>query len=150
MKLPDLALVLALALTMVASTAQARVQAQVHKCTVDGKVTYSQVPCERGDAAVLEVPRAPAATEDAAADLKRMRRASAQMEKERHADEAAQARADARSDRDAARRRQRCDKLTLQSKYAEEDARRAQPAAQEAARLKAQRAREQMALECRT
>ncbi|GGZ10334.1 DUF4124 domain-containing protein [Pseudoduganella plicata] len=122
--------------------------AQVYKCTVDGKVTYSQAPCERGNETVLTVPGAPAATRDDPRELERMRRAGAQLEKERVARAAAQERIDARADRAAATRRQRCDKLRLQARWMDEDARRAQPQAQEAARLKARRAADRAALEC--
>jgi hypothetical protein len=126
----------------------ATAHAQVYKCTVDDKVTYSQTPCERGNEAVLAVPDAPAATREPARDLERMRRAGAQLEKERVARDTAQERIDARADRAAVTRRQRCDKLRLQAKWMEEDARRAQPQAQEAARLKSRRAADRVALEC--
>lgn len=122
--------------------------AQVYKCTVDGKVTYSQAPCERGSETVLAVPDAPAASPGSARELERVRRAGAQLEKERMARETAQEHSDARADRAAASRRQRCDKLRLQAKWAEEDARRAQPQAQETARLKARRAADRVAVEC--
>jgi Domain of unknown function (DUF4124) len=122
--------------------------AQVYKCTVDGKITYSQVPCERGSATVLAVPDAPSPSRESARDVERMRRAGAQLEKERVARDIAQERFDARADRAAATRKQRCDKLRLQAKWAEEDVRRAQPQAQEAARLKARRAADRIAVEC--
>ena len=122
--------------------------AQIYKCTADGKVTYSQTPCERGNEKVLPVPDAPAASPASGRELERVRRAGAQLEKERTARETAQERSDARADRAVASRRQRCDKLRLQAKWAEEDARRAQPQAQEAARLKARRAADRIAVEC--
>ena len=122
--------------------------AQVYKCTVDGKVTYSQNPCERGDERVLTVPDAPAASPESARELERMRRAGEQLEKERVVRETAQERIDTSANRAAATRRQRCDKLRLQAKWAEEDVRRAQPQAQEAARLKARRAADRIAVEC--
>ena len=123
-------------------------QAQVYKCTVDGKVTYSQTPCERGNEKVLAVPDAPSASPESARELERVRRAGAQLAKERVTRETAQERSDARADRAVASRRQRCDKLRLQAKWAEEDVRRAQPQAQEAARLKARRAADRIAVEC--
>jgi len=122
--------------------------AQVYKCSVDGKVTYTQAPCERGDETVLQVPGAPAVAGGSAGELERMRRASAQLQKERVARDTAQERADARADRTAATRKQRCDKLRQQAKWADDDVRRAQPQAQEAARLKARRAADRAALEC--
>ena len=42
----------------------------LHKCTLDGKVTYSQTPCERGDATTIAVPDAPRPDPAAAAELK--------------------------------------------------------------------------------
>jgi len=77
-----------------------------------------------------------------------MRRAGEQLEKERVVRETAQERIDTSANRAAATRRQRCDKLRLQAKWAEEDVRRAQPQAQEAARLKARRAADRIAVEC--
>ena len=135
-----------LLLASFAVTAQA--QAQVYKCSVDGKITYTQAPCEHGSGTVLQVPGAPVVARESAGELERMRRASAQLQKERVARDTAQERTDARTDRAAATRKQRCDRLRLQAKWAEDDVRRAQPQVQEAARLKARRAADRAALEC--
>lgn len=123
-------------------------QAQVHKCTVDGKVTYSEHPCQHGTAVVLPPPQAPAADPGAKKDLARMQKESALLQKERVARDNLQRREDARLDRLAATRRQKCSKLQLDVRWAAEDARRAAPQAAEAAKLKARRAGERYASEC--
>ena len=137
--------VLALALTVLAA---APAQAQVYKCTAGGKVTYSQTPCERGAETVLATPAAPAPSHDAAKDLQRMQRESKKLEQQRLKREALQEREDARLDRAAGLRRQKCDKLRLDRKWADDDVRRAAPQAVEGARLKASRAAERLAVEC--
>ena len=138
-------LALAFALTVPAAVPG---HAQVYKCTVGDKVAYSQTPCERGTETVLATPAAPAPSPEAAKDLQRMRRESAMLERERQKREALQAREDARLDRAAGLRRQKCDKLRLERKWADDDVRRAPPQAVEGARLKASRAAERLAVEC--
>jgi hypothetical protein len=54
----------------------------------------------------------------------------------------------ARAAKDAAVQRKKCDQLKLKKRWADEDARRATGPATEAARLRAHRAGEAMALEC--
>ncbi len=139
----------ALALTFaVTALAAAPAQAQVYKCTAGGKVTYSQTPCERGTETVLPTPAAPTPGPDAAKDLQRMQRESKKLEQQRLKREALQEREDARLDRAAGVRRQKCDKLRLERKWADDDVRRAPPQAVEGARLKAARAAERLAVEC--
>lgn len=119
----------------------------IYKCTVDGKISYGQSPCAGGKA--LDVPAA--ATQDGAAagaELARQQRLSQQLERERHRKEAREAREDQRQDRAAALRQRQCAKLALNRKWADEDARRASAGQADAARLKARRAAEQLALEC--
>lgn len=82
-------------------------------------------------------------------ELERLRRESKVLEKERHAREAVQAREEAQAGRQALRRREKCEQLQLARKWAEEDARRADPQAEEAARLKARRAAERYAAACK-
>jgi hypothetical protein len=120
----------------------------VHKCTVDGKVSYSQQPCAGGTASVIAVPDAPAADPATQADLQRMRRESAALEKERHKREQADEREAGRAGRAAAARHQKCEKLKLDKKWADDDLRRAQPQSEERARLKAQRAADKVKLSC--
>ncbi|MES2262262.1 MAG: DUF4124 domain-containing protein [Pseudomonadota bacterium] len=125
------------------------VQAQtIHKCTLDGKVTYTETPCQAGSASVLEVPAAPAADPGAAKELKRMQKESKVMEKDRLRHQAAQDRADERTNRANAAHQQKCAKLNLDKKWADEDLKGAQPQQEERARLKAQRAAEKLKLAC--
>ncbi|WP_395407924.1 DUF4124 domain-containing protein [Pseudoduganella sp. UC29_106] len=126
----------------------AAAQAQVHKCTVDGKVTYSQAPCERGQAAVIAVPDAPAPDPGAKTDLARQKREAKLMEKERLKREAHQDREDEATHRVAAKRRDKCQKLKQDQKWAEEDARGAQIQNSERAQIKARRVAERYKLEC--
>jgi hypothetical protein len=136
-------------LTIAALLFAAAAQAQtIHKCTHEGKVTYSEVPCEHGSGSVLAVPAAPAADPHAKALLRQQQKEAKALEKDRKVREARQDREDARHDRLAAETRRRCGKLQQDHKWANEDVRRASPQSVDAARLKAKRAAERMALEC--
>jgi len=136
---------LAIAALLFAAAAQAQT---IHKCTHEGKVTYSEAPCMHGAGSVLAVPDAPAPDPKAKTALRAQQKEAKLLEKERKAREAQQDREDARHDRLAANKRRRCDKLRLDQKWANDDIRRASPQSVEAARLKARRASERMALEC--
>jgi hypothetical protein len=118
----------------------------VHKCTTDGKVTYTEQPCPGGT--VIAVPDAPAADKSAGAELKRAKKQADALEKERHKREAADEREDAAASRVAAARHQKCEKLRLDKKWADEDLRRVQPQHEERARIKAQRAADKLKLSC--
>jgi len=121
----------------------------IHKCSSAGKVSYSDTPCPAGaQAATLEAAAAPAADPAAARDLKRQRKEAAVLEKDRHKREAQDERESARAGQLAAVQRKKCDKLRLNKRWADEDARRATGQASEAARLRAHRVGETMALEC--
>lgn len=135
-------------LFLLALALPAAAQAQVHKCTVDGKVTYSQAPCERGQAALIAVPNAPPSDPGAKAELARQKREGKQLEKERLQREAHQDRADETAHRAAAARRNKCQKLKQDQKWAEEDARGALIQHSERAHIKAKRAAERYTLEC--
>ncbi|HEY1148505.1 MAG TPA: DUF4124 domain-containing protein [Pseudoduganella sp.] len=136
---------LLLALTLPAAV---QAQAQVHKCTVDGKVSYSQAPCERGQAAVIAVPDAPPPDPSAKTDLARQKREAKLMEKERLKREAQQGREDEAAHRVAVKRRDKCQKLRQDQKWAEEDARGALIQNSERAQIKARRVAERYKLEC--
>lgn len=118
----------------------------VHKCTQDGKVTYTEQPCAGGT--VIAVPDAPAPDKSAAAELKRTKKQADALEKDRHKREAADSREDAAASRAAAARHQKCDKLRLDKKWADEDLRHAQPQHEERARIKAERAADKLKLSC--
>lgn len=135
-------------LLLLALALPAAALAQVHKCTVDGKVTYSQAPCERGQAAVIAVPDAPPPDPGAKADLARQKGEAKLMEKERLKREAHQQREDEAAHRVAVKRRDKCQKLRQDQKWAEEDARGALIQNSERAQVKARRVAERYKLEC--
>lgn len=131
-----------------AATAAAHAQS-VYKCTVDGRVSYSDVPCPAGaQTATLDAPAAPKADPAAARDLKRQQKQASALEKERLKQQERDERDSARAAQIAGVQRKKCDKLKLNKRWADEDARRASGQASEAARLRAHRAGEAMALEC--
>ena len=118
----------------------------VHKCTQDGKVTYTEQPCAGGT--VIAVPEGPAPDKSAAAELARARKQADALEKDRHKRQAADSREDAAASRAAAAHHRKCEKLRLDKKWADEDLRRAQPQHEERARIKAQRAADKLNLAC--
>jgi hypothetical protein len=121
----------------------------VYKCTVDGKVSYNDAPCPDGaNAATLAAPAAPARDPAAAASLRRQQKQADTLEKARFKREERDERESASAAKAAAVQRKKCDKLKLNKRWADEDARRATGQATEAARLRAHRAGEAMALEC--
>lgn len=120
----------------------------VYKCTVDGKVTYSDAPCATGASVVLETPAAPPADPAAGAALRNQQKQADTLQKARLKREERDERDAARAAKDAAVQRKKCDQLKLKKRWADEDARRASGSATEAARLRAHRAGEAMALEC--
>ena len=122
----------------------------IHKCVVDGKVSYSDMPCPASatTASTLARPAAPPVDPAAAASLARARKEAAALEKTRLARDEREARQDARAAQAAATRERQCGKLRLHRQWADDDARRATAATIDAARRKARRAAELLALEC--
>jgi hypothetical protein len=120
----------------------------VYKCTVDGKVSYSDAPCAAGASVVLEAPATPPADPAAGATLRNQQKQADTLQKTRLKREEREERDAARAAKDAAVQRKKCDQLKLKKRWADEDARRATGSATEAARLRAHRAGEAMALEC--
>lgn len=121
----------------------------VYKCSVNGKVSYSDTPCPAGaQAATLDTPAAPKADPAAARDLKRQQKQASSLEKARLQQQERDDRDSSRAAQAAAVQRKKCDKLKLNKRWADEDARRATGQSSEAARLRAHRAGEAMALEC--
>jgi hypothetical protein len=119
----------------------------IYKCTTDGKVSYGEQPCTAGKTMQLAVPPAPSG-EQAAAALERDKARLAALQKERAAVNAREERDRERSARGAAATRQKCERLRLQVKWADEDAARAGKEAATAARLKARRQAEALAVQC--
>jgi len=120
----------------------------LHKCTADGKVSYSQQPCEKGVASTVAVPPTPAPDPAAAADLKRQAREADKLATARRKREAREEREELAAARAVAVHNKKCKKLQLQQKWAEEDARGATLQNTERARQKAKRAAEMTQLEC--
>ncbi|WP_256080968.1 DUF4124 domain-containing protein [Massilia sp. YIM B04103] len=127
----------------------AQVSAQtMHKCVVDGKVTYTEAPCADGRGTTLAAPPVPPPDPQAKTELKRQQRELKQLQKERKQREARDEADLQRHDRHAAERRKRCDRLALDKKWADEDARAAVGSNADKARQRAQRTGEKLALEC--
>jgi hypothetical protein len=131
----------------------AAVQAQsVYKCTLEGKTSYSDRPCAEGASKALPPPPAGISPADTmgpqggdARTLLALEKARIAREKEAAKQEAAQA----KQDRAFQAKRQKCDRLRLRHKWTEDDlARSVHGPKQEAARLKARRQREALAVEC--
>lgn len=150
-----------------ANSASAQV---IHKCTLDGKISYSDRPCDGAAlATTLAAPvpaPAPSPGATSAADAARARqravasdgkRAEALASDGKQAEALARARrqrelqqdrADDKAARQAAVQRKRCDRLRLTRQWAEDDVRRATPATIEQARIKAARAADSLSMEC--
>ena len=121
---------------------------QVYKCNAGGKVTYASAPCDGAAVTAIAVGAAPAPDPGAEQDLKRQKKLLAGFEKERSAREARDDRSAAVAARASAVRRQRCARLGLQKRWADETADRAAGFGKEALQDKARRMSEVMAVEC--
>ena len=134
----------ALALCALAQGAAAQT---IYKCTVGGKVSYGEQPCADGKMTTLALPPAP----DAGAAMKQLEHDKARLaaiQKERATRETREAKEGERAARAAATTRQKCEHLRLQSQWAHEDAARAGKATAAAARLKAKRQAQALAVQC--
>lgn len=120
----------------------------VYKCTTDGKVAYGDVPCSVGQSVELAVPAAPEPDPAAERDLQRQGRLLASLQEQRVRRELAAARAQARANRAAAMQERRCAKQRLRQRWLDEDGARATGKRREALGTRAQRHRQEMALEC--
>lgn len=122
----------------------------IYKCTLDGKISYNPTPCADGASLALTAPAAPdpAAARDERARLARQQTAAERLARERLRVEARDERDQQRASQRAAVRQKKCGALHLQHKWAVEDARTAPDKGAAAARTKARRAAERLALEC--
>ena len=121
----------------------------IYKCTVGGKVSYGEHPCAHGTSTALAVPVAPAdAAAAAAAQLQRDKARLAELEKGRNARALADERDARRAAKGAAALRQKCDRLRLKQTWLDDDLAQAGREATGAARLKAKRQAEALAVEC--
>jgi hypothetical protein len=122
----------------------------VHKCTVDGKVSYSQMPCPAGAASASElaVPAAPAPDPAAGADLARQKKQAAALEQERLKREHKLDREYARDADTARAHNKKCARLKLDKAAAAEDAKGVTVQNEARARARAKRAADNLTLEC--
>ena len=121
---------------------------QLYKCTTGGKVTYASAPCAGTSVTTLAVPAAPAPDVAGEQALARQKKLLAGFEKQRQAQDARDARAGAVAARASAVHRQRCARLELKKRWADETADRAAGFGKEALQDKARRMGEVMAVEC--
>ncbi|SHG96198.1 DUF4124 domain-containing protein [Massilia sp. CF038] len=120
----------------------------LYKCRIDGTLTYSGSPCPGVSSTAVEVPppvKAEAGTEP---DLKKMQADATKLQKERNAKEQSQAKLDQAAARLAESKRQRCGKLRLQKKWADEAVAAGSASAKDKATEKARRLGDQLQLEC--
>lgn len=122
--------------------------ATVYKCTHDGKVSFTDLPCRDGQSVVMPAPPVPEYSARDRATLARQGKELARLEKEHRKEEALAERARERASRAAAAQNKKCAALKLQHKWAAEDARAATDKQAAQARIKVRRAAEKMALEC--
>lgn len=122
----------------------------IYKCTVKGKVSYGEKPCEAGTQRTIAVPEAPQPDPELTARLARQKALADSLEAERQKAAANNAGISRRGAAPAASTQQlRCEKMRLQLKWLEEDLRKTAGPATEPLRLKAQRQAEALAVECR-
>lgn len=120
----------------------------LYKCGSNGKITYSDQPCTKGQ--TLHTFEPSAATESAyspqqlAADKAKVHL----LERARHQREAKEERAERQASRAAAKHRTNCQALALHQRWAQEDARQAAGKSAEKARIKARRSTEKYQLSC--
>lgn len=135
----------------------------IYKCNAGGKISYADRPCLAGTSTRLPPPPSGVDLPDKNAVATRDARTLVEFEKLRLAREdklardkaREQAREEARVERSRQQRaraalahRKTCDKLRLRRKWADEDALRAAGKAHDAARRKARRQAEALAVEC--
>jgi hypothetical protein len=126
---------------------QLAVAQTIYKCSVDGKVSYGDRPCARGQSVELAVPAAPVPPPTPAPSA-RAQPGLLQLERLRLTRELADEREQRRTQRAMTARREKCDRLRLQRKWADEDLARTIGARVEAARIKARRQAESLAVQC--
>jgi hypothetical protein len=138
-----------LAALLCASTLGSHAQ-DIHKCTIDGKISYGDRPCPAAAtaASVLTTPAAPPPDPRAAGSLARVRKEAQALEKARLARDDKEEKASAKAAQAASVQRRKCDKLRLNRQWADDDVRRATAATIDTARIKAQRAADTLAVEC--
>lgn len=139
MKAALLCLVVGLAATLPASA--------MYKCEQDGRVAYTDTPCEGGK--LLDLKTSPATEEgDAKRQAAREMQALNALERDRHKREAADERESKKASRESAARHRKCAAHARRERLAIEDVRRSTGIANEKARRKAERVRADYEAEC--
>ncbi|WP_146204553.1 DUF4124 domain-containing protein [Massilia glaciei] len=128
--------------------AAAGAQTTIHKCVIEGKVSYGDTPCTAGAASQLLVPATGAPDPHYTKLMARQKAYVGRLDAERRAEEIQAERRGAHERRQAAAHRQKCAKLGLRKKWNHEDLARAEGKHAASLRVKARRQAEEMALEC--
>ncbi len=121
---------------------------KLYKCRVNGTLVYSGAPCKGVTSTPVDVPDAPKPDPAVAAELKRQEIALDRLEKERLIREKQDKRYADSDARLAAGRRNRCEKLRLQKKFADDEVTAAVGLETQALKEKAMRVAEYVASEC--
>jgi hypothetical protein len=119
----------------------------IYKCSTDGKVSYGDRPCTTGTSTELKV-AAPAPDLETMARMARQITLAQQLTARDDARTLREEQAIDRARRSAAAQKRKCERLQLRHRWAVEDVRSAAAKAGAAARVKARRQQEAMALEC--
>jgi len=134
-------------LGLLVSSSAALAQA-IYKCSAGGRVTYASAPCDGASVTAIAVPVAPAPDPQAALLFKREKALLATLQHERASREAREQRAAAIAQQSAARHHQRCARIALQKRWADDNANRAAGPAKEPLKRRAKQMGEAMAIEC--
>ncbi len=121
---------------------------KLYKCRVEGKLVYSGAPCKGVPSTPVEVPDAPKPDPAVAQELKRQEVALSKLEKERLVREAQEKKFAESDERLAGVRRDRCEKLRLQKKLADDEVTAAVGLETQALKERAMRVAEYVAAEC--
>lgn len=121
---------------------------KLYKCRVDGTLVYSGAPCKGVASTPVAVPDAPKPDPAVAAEIKRQEVALAKLQQARMLREKQDQRFAESDARLAAGRRDRCEKLRLQKKYADDEVTAAVGLPTQALKEKAMRVAEYVASEC--
>jgi len=128
---------------------QAQAAGAIYKCHEGGRVTYADRPCPKpAHGAELALRAAPPPDPETQARMARARDMVLEIDKLRTEQALREERDGERARRAALALRKRCDKLRLQRQWLEEDLARTRGDARVAARIKARRQAETLAVEC--
>lgn len=121
---------------------------KLYKCRVEGTLVYSGAPCKGVHSTPVEVPEAPKPDPSSAQELKRQEAMLARLEHERLVRESQDKRFKESDERLAAGKRDRCEKLKLQKKLADDEVTAAVGIETQSLKERAMRVAEYVASEC--